>query len=235
MFELGNTTKTDRRKFLALLALTGAIIMAYNAGNYLSRAGIFYYAVTAIALLVNYRRSYLLLWAAVGMHAVLVGYALWQWQAAHAVSCIYCFGAAGFALLAASVYTRPAAAIVPALLAASVWMAWPYVFADITNGGAEQPGIESQYQIPDQQPENQEPEVKPEAAIVNGTTAPTAQSGLDSVQSKTQQEQTPAVTAPDSRQGNTPDTNISGAVTPEVEPDSGPAEKPAEPAGTGSS
>ena len=236
MFELENTTKTESRKFLAMIALTGAAIMAYYAGNYLSKVGVFYYAISAIALLLNYRRSSLLLWAAVGAHAVLVGYSLWQWQAAQVQPCIYCFGAAGFALLAATAYTRLAAAIVPALLIASVWMAWPYVFADNGQPGFnQQPGLETQYQTSGQQPENQTPEVKPDTAAVEGATAPTTQPGADSIQAKTQQENTPAAAGTDSQQGNTPDPNVSGNVKPEVKPDSVTAEKPAEPASTGSS
>jgi hypothetical protein len=236
MFQLENTTKTDSRKILALIALTGASVMAYNAGNYLSKAGVVYYTICALALLLNYRRAALLLWAAVGAHAVLVGYALWGWQSAQVVPCIYCFGAAGFALLAATVYARPVAAVLPALLIACLGYAWPYVFADKTSGGAEQqPSIELQYQTSGQQPEYQSPGVKPDAAAVKDTTAPTAQPGVGSIQTETQQEQKPAATAPDSQQGNTPDTNVSGNVTPEVKPDNGTADKPAEPASTGSS
>jgi len=236
MFQLENTTKTDSRKILALIALTGASVMAYNAGNYLSKAGVVYYTICALALLLNYRRAALLLWAAVGAHAVLVGYALWGWQSAQVVPCIYCFGAAGFALLAATVYARPVAAVLPALLIACLGYAWPYVFADKTSGGAEQqPSIELQYQTSGQQPEYQSSGVKPDAAAVKDTTAPTAQPGVGFIQTETQQEQKPAATAPDSQQGNTPDTNVSGNVTPEVKPDNGTAEKPAEPASTGSS
>jgi hypothetical protein len=155
MFQLENTTKTDIRKIIALIALTGASFMAYNAGNYLSKAGVVYYTICALALLLNYRRAALLLWAAVGAHAVLVGYALWGWQAAQAVPCIYCFGAAGFALLAATVYVRPVAAVLPVLLIACVWYVWPFLFSVNTLGGEERwPGIESLFQTRVQQPES---------------------------------------------------------------------------------
>jgi hypothetical protein len=236
MFQIENATKTDGRKILALIALAGASIMAYNAGNYLSKAGVVYYTICAIALLLNYRRANLLLWAAVGGHAVLVGYSLWQWQAAQVIPCIYCFGAAGFALLAAVVYTRPAAAVVPVVLIAAAWFAWPYVFAaDGLAGVNQKPGLETQYQIPVQQPANQPADVKPDAAADNGKTIPTAQVGASSIQTGTQQEQTPAATNTDNQQGNASNPNVPGDVTPIVKPDSGTAEKPAEPAKPGSS
>jgi hypothetical protein len=232
MFQMENTKKTDSRKILALIALTGASVMAYNAGNYLSKAGVVYYTICALALLLNYRRAALLLWAAVGVHAVLVGYALWGWQSAQVVPCIYCFGAAGFALLAATVYARPVAAVLPVLLIVCFGYAWPYIFADKTSGGAEpQPGIELQYQTSGQQPGNQSPEVKTGAAAVKDTATPAAQPDVGSIQTETQQEQKPAATDPDSQQGNTTDTNVSGNVT----PDSGTAKKLQEPASTGSS
>jgi hypothetical protein len=235
MFQLEDTTKTDSRKILALIALTGASFMAYNAGNYLSKAGVVYYTICALALLLNYRRAALLLWAAVGAHTVLVGYALWGWQAAQVVPCIYCFGAAGFALLAATVYVRLVAAVLPVLLITCFGYAWPYVFADNEQPGVNrQPGPEAQYQTSGQQPENQSPEVKPGADAIKGTTASTAQPVVGSIQTETQQEQTPAVTDPDSRQGNTPGTKVSGNVTPGGKPDSGMAEEPPEPASAGS-
>ncbi len=240
MFQLENTTKTDSRKFLALLALAGAAASANGAGNYLAYAGTTYYAICAMAILLNFRRASLLLWAAVGAHAVLVGYALWGWQTAQIVPCIYCFGAAGFALLAATIYTRLAAAVLPLLLIAGVWYAWPSTFADKGQPGvSQQPGVEAQYQTPVQKPENQPAAVNPDTAADVGTNVPTAQAGEDTIQSKTQQEQTaatvPAAATPDTPQGSTPDPNVPGTVTPEVKPDSGTPEKPAEPGNTGSS
>ena len=240
MFQLENTTKTDSRKFLALLALAGAAASANGAGNYLAYAGTTYYAICAMAILLNFRRASLLLWAAVGVHAVLVGYALWGWQTAQIVPCIYCFGAAGFALLAATIYTRMAAAVLPLLLIAGVWYAWPSIFADKGQPGVnQQPGVEAQYQTPVQQPENQPAVVSPAAAADAGTNVPAAQAGGDSAQTEKQQEQTmvtaPATVTPDIPQGNTPDPNVPGTVTPEVKPDSGTPEKPAEPVKPGSS
>jgi hypothetical protein len=237
MFQLENTTKTDSRKFLALIALAGAAASAYGAGNYLAYTGTVYYATCAMAILLDFRRAALMLWAAVGAHTVLVGYALWGWQTAQVTPCIYCFGAAGFALLAATIYTRLAAAVLPLLLIAGVWYAWPSIFADQGQSGVnQQPGVEAQYQTSVQQPENQPAVVNPDSAAGTGTNVPAAQTGGDSIQSKTPQEQT-AATAPASvntgtPQGNTPDPNVS---TPEVKPDSGTAEKPVEPVKPGSS
>jgi hypothetical protein len=240
MFPLENTTKTDSRKFLALIALAGAAASANGAGNYLSYAGTIYYAICAMAILFNYRSAATLLWAAVGAHAVLVGYALWSWQTAQIVPCIYCFGAAGFALLAATIYTRLVAAVLPLLLIAGVWYAWPSIFADKGQPGVtQQPGIEAQYQTPVQQNNNQPAAVNPDAAADTGTKAPTAPTGGASMLNETQQEQTagtsPAATIPDIPQGNTLDPGVSGPVTPEVKPDSGVPEKPAEPVKPGSS
>lgn len=240
MFQLENTTNTDSRKFLTLIALAGAAASANGAGNYLAYAGTMYYAICAMAILFNFHRAATLLWAAVGAHAVLVGYALWSWQTAQIVPCIYCFGAAGFALLAATIYTRLAAAVLPLLLIAGAWYAWPSIFADKGKPGVtQQPGIEAQYQTPVQQDDNQPAAVKPDAAADSGTKAPTAQTGGDSIQIETQQSQTaatsPTATTPDIPQGNTSDPSVSGAVTPEVKPDSGAAEKPTEPVKPGSS
>lgn len=240
MFQMENTTKTDSRKFLTLIALAGAAASANGAGNYLAYAGTMYYAICAMAILLNFQRTAFLLWAAVGAHAVLVGYALWSWQTAQIVPCIYCFGAAGFALLAATIYTRLAAAVLPLLLIAGAWYAWPSIFADKGQPVVtQQPGIEAQYQTPVQQNDNQPAAVNPDAAADISTKAPTAQTGGASIQIETQQEQTaaisPAATIPDIPQGNASDPSVSGVVTPEVKPDSGAAEKPAEPVKPGSS
>lgn len=240
MYQLENTTNTDSRKFLTLIALAGAAASANGAGNYLAYAGTIYYVICAMAILFNFHRTSALLWAAVGAHAVLVGYALWSWQTAQTVPCIYCFGAAGFALLAATIYTRLAAAVLPLLLIAGTWYAWPSIFADKGQPGiTQQPGIEAQYQTPVQKDDNQPAVVKTDAAADSGTKAPTAQTGRDSIQIETQQEQTaatsPAVTIPDSSQGNTSDPNVSGVITPGVKPDSSADEQPPEPVKPGSS
>ncbi len=139
------------RKILALIALAAAATSAYNAVGYLVYGGISYYSICAIAILFNHRRANLLLWGAVGVHAVLVGYSLWWWQTDQIIPCIYCFGAAGFALLAATVYTRLPVAILPALLIAGVWFAWPRLFyLDNQAGATGQPVVENQYQTENQ-------------------------------------------------------------------------------------
>jgi hypothetical protein len=236
MFQLENTTNTDSRKFLTLIALAGAAASANGAGNYLAYAGTIYYAICAMAILLNFRRAAVLLWAAVGAHAALVGYALWSWQTAQIVPCIYCFGAAGFALLAATIYTRLAAAVLPLLLIAGAWYAWPSIFADKGQPGiTQQPGIEAQYQTPVQQDDNQPAVVKTDAATDIGKTAPKAQNGGDPIQTVTQQEQaaatTPVPTNPENTQGGSTDPVVPG----DVKPDSGTVGKPAEPGNTGSS
>jgi hypothetical protein len=143
------------RKILALLALAAAATSAYGAVNYIAYGGITYYTICAIAILFNYRRAALMLWAAVGVHAVLVSYALWSWQTAGAHLCPYCFGAAGFALLAATVFTRLPAAILPVILITGVWLAWPHVFVKSHAGASQQPVSETQIQTPVTQPASQ--------------------------------------------------------------------------------
>lgn len=227
----------EGRKILALVALAGAAASAYGAGNYLAYAGTIYYTICAAAVILNYRRTALLLWAAVGAHAVLVGYGMWNWQTAQVIPCVYCFGAAGFALLAATVYTRLPAAIAPALLIAVVGYAWPYLFADSGQAGVIQQ--QTQSQTTEQQTGNQPVEAKSDTAGETGKADLATQPGSDTTQAETQQEQTaatiPTATNPDSQQGNTPNPNISGNVTPDVKPGSTTTEKPPEPAKPGSS
>lgn len=223
--------KVDVRKILALIALSGAAASAYGAGNYLAYAGTIYYTICAAAIILNYRRVVLLLWAAVGAHAVLVGYGMWNWQTAQVIPCVYCFGAAGFALLAATVYTRLPAAIAPALLIAAAWYAWPFVFID--KGQADVIQQQTQNQTTEQQTGNQPVDVKPDIAEETSKTDPWAQPGSDTTQVETRQEETtattPTATNPDSQQGNTPAPNISGNVSPEVKPGSGTTEQLPEP------
>ncbi|MHB8158716.1 MAG: hypothetical protein ACYDEQ_15250, partial [Desulfocucumaceae bacterium] len=112
------------KRVLVILALAGAITAAYGSGNYLSYAGISYYIVCIIAVLLNYQRSNLLLWAAVGFHALLTGYAVWRWQAAGIAPCSYCLTAAGLALVAAVAHYRPKLAIAPIILMMVIWYGW---------------------------------------------------------------------------------------------------------------
>jgi hypothetical protein len=66
------------KKLLVLAALVGAIIAAYGKGNTLAYIGIVFYTICAIAVLINHRRTSLLLWFAVLVHAALVGYMVWD-------------------------------------------------------------------------------------------------------------------------------------------------------------
>ncbi|MFX4262412.1 hypothetical protein ACOBQJ_09425 [Pelotomaculum propionicicum] len=238
MSDTESMKKVDIRKILALIALAGASVMAYGAGNYLSYTGVTYYAICAAAVILNFNRAVLLLWAAVGVHAVLVGYGLWNWQSANIVPCIYCFGAAGFALLAASAYTRLAAAAAPVFLIAVTWYAWPYLFTDNGQAGVPQ---QTQTQTTEQQPEN-----KPTADVNFDPAGEITKTDQDSqtVSAATQSEIPPEQTGvsdqaanPANQQGSTPASNDPGdkpADKPEDKPGNGTAEQPPAPDKPGS-
>jgi hypothetical protein len=238
------------RKILALIALAVAATSAYNAVGYLVYGGITYYTICAIAILFNYRRANLMLWAAVGVHALLVGYSLWGWQTAQIIPCIYCFGAAGFALLAATVYTRLPVAILPALLIAGVWFAWPHLFyLDNQAGASGQPVVENQYQTENQTGVTVKPDpsgdnnvgAQPASAEKTGsageanTGSQVAKDGNNTVETTPAAVTTPAAgnTNPDTGQGGTQapgqDPGAAGNTTPAVNPGGGDTTKPADP------
>ena len=121
------------QNFLILLCLAGAIYSAYNVGNSLSWAGILYYTLCILAVLKNNRRVLHLLWAAVGIHAVLISYSLWQWSHLQVVPCHYCFAAAGLLLTAAVTRIKLPAVILPLILMVGVGFAWPWIFAKQTD------------------------------------------------------------------------------------------------------
>lgn len=240
MFGTGSSKKPDARKILALIALAGASAMAYGAGNYLSYVGIAFYAVCAAAIFLNYRRAGLLLWAAVGAHILLAGYSLWNWQTAQVAPCSYCFGAAGFALLAASAYTRPAVALTPVFLIAVTWYAWPYLFAD--NGQA---GVPRQTQNVTTEPQT---ENKPDTDVnfdPAGEIAKTIQDSqaVNAAASEIPQEQNVVYdqeSNPAGQQGSMPASNDPGdrpedkpGDKPEEEPEDKPGEEPGNKPGDG--
>jgi hypothetical protein len=86
----------DIRKIFALLALVAAIVAARGAGNYLAYAGVSYYLICIIAILLRFRRAGCLLWFAVGVHVLLTGWSLWSWHTELIIPCHYCLWAAGF-------------------------------------------------------------------------------------------------------------------------------------------
>lgn len=178
MSELIASKSFNLRKILALIALAAAAITAYGAVNYIAYGGITYYTICAIAILFNYRRASLMLWAAVGVHAVLVSYALLSWQTAGAHLCPYCFGAAGFALLAATVFTRLPAAILPVILITGVWFAWPHVFVKSHAGASQQPVSETQSQTSGTQPASQPVAVVNTGSGENNTSNNTTQDNV---------------------------------------------------------
>ena len=120
----------DIRKIFALLALVAAIVAARGAGNYLAYAGVSYYLICIIAILLRFRRAGCLLWFAVGVHVLLTGWSLWSWHTELIIPCHYCLWAAGFVLLAATAFYRLPAAVLPVLLMVGVSAAWPYAFGD---------------------------------------------------------------------------------------------------------
>lgn len=115
-------------KILVLMALAGACWAAYERGNVLAYIGIAYYVICAGAVLLNHRRTSLLLWLAVLVHVSLTGYMLLDWQINGLIPCYYCVAAAGFALLAAVAWWKTPVVLLPALLMVAVWYAWPMIF-----------------------------------------------------------------------------------------------------------
>jgi len=113
---------------IVLAALTGAVIAANGRANALAYLGMAYYLICAVAVVRNHRQTSLLLWSAVVVHTALTGYLIWSWLTSGAMPCYYCMAAAGFALLAAVAWWKTPAALVPALLMATVWFAWPLIF-----------------------------------------------------------------------------------------------------------
>jgi len=120
-------TLLDKR-IIVLLALVGAIVAAYYKGNALAYLGILYYSICAVAVVFNYSRTGLLLWTAVAVHFVLISYMFWNWTFSSIVPCRYCMAAAGFALLAATVWHKKNLAVLPAVLMVVIWYWWPTIF-----------------------------------------------------------------------------------------------------------
>lgn len=232
MFDPESSKKVDARKIIALIALAGASAMAYGAGNYLSYVGVAYYFICAAAILLNFSRAGLLLWAAVGAHMLLTAYSVWNWQAAGIIPCQYCFGAAGFVLIAATALYRLPAVILPVLLVTCAWYAWPFMFSD--NGQAGVIQQQTQSQTTEQQAADQAVEARPESTGESGKSVPATQTGSAAGQAETRPEQTgaaiPAVTSLDSGHGDVPVPEVTGEEKPEDKPeDSGTAEQTPEP------
>lgn len=114
---------------IILLCLAGAVYSAYNVGNPLSWAGIVYYALCAFAVLRRDSRALPMLLVAVGIHAGLISYSLWQWKELKTIPCHYCFAAAGFVLAAAVTRMKLPAVILPLMVMVGVGFAWPWIFA----------------------------------------------------------------------------------------------------------
>ena len=121
------------QKALVVLCLSGAVWAAYNVGNLLSWAGIIYYLICALAVLRNHRWARILLWSAVGIHSILIGYSLWQWNYFHIEPCPYCFAAAGLVLTAAVGQTRFPVVVLPAMLMLGVGLSWSRIYASPNN------------------------------------------------------------------------------------------------------
>ncbi|NPV89515.1 MAG: hypothetical protein HPY50_01910 [Firmicutes bacterium] len=156
------------QRSLAILALVGAIIASYNAGNILAYTGIAYYILCIVALLMNYTRANLLLWAAVGVHVGLTSYAFWRWQALGIIPCHFCLMAAGFALAAAVVYYRPKLAVLPLALMLVVGYTWPYIFA-VENNQDSRLGNQAVESIDSVKSNDQKTEVNPQEITDNNS------------------------------------------------------------------
>jgi len=109
------------------MALMGAVAVAYAKGNVLAYVGIAFYVVCAVAVLSGYRRTKLLLWAAVAAHGGLFVYAMCSWAVEGIAPCRYCLTAAGLTTLAAVAWWKKPLAVVPAVLVIAIWFCWPLV------------------------------------------------------------------------------------------------------------
>lgn len=125
----GYINNNSYAKYPVILLLAGAIVSANYVGDLLAWTGILYYLICIAAILMNYRKAYMMLWAAVGVHVVLVGQSLWNWYYMDIEPCPYCFAAAGLILVAATAFTRMSVAVLPLILMFAVGYAWPWLFA----------------------------------------------------------------------------------------------------------
>lgn len=116
------------QKALVLLALTGAMMMAFMAHSSLTYIGILYYLICLVVVLKSDCRTIpnQLLWAAVGLHLILICYLLWIWKTIGIFPCFFCIAAAGFALIAATAFSKLPLSVIPMVLLAMLWYNWPY-------------------------------------------------------------------------------------------------------------
>ncbi len=231
MFDPESSKKVDARKIIALIALAGASAMAYGAGNYLSYVGVAYYVICAAAILLNFSRAGLLLWAAAGAHILLAVYSVWNWQAAGIIPCQYCFGAAGFVLIAATALYRLPAVILPVLLMTAVWLAWPSMLSNNGQTGVNQRQTKSQ--TIEQQALDQPVEARTESTGESGKTVPTTQTGSTAAQVETRLEQTGAATPADTTVHSGLGDGPAPDVTAEDKPGDKPGDKPEDKPGGG--
>lgn len=116
-------------KILVMTLLLVSSASAYYVGDLLSWTGIAYYSICAVAIFKDYHKAHIMLWAAVGVHSILVGYSMLNWFQEGIEPCPYCFTSAGCILIAATVRTKPAAVVLPAVLVFSVAYSWTWLFA----------------------------------------------------------------------------------------------------------
>ena len=121
------------QKALVVLCLAGAVWAAYNVGNILSWAGIIYYLICALAVIRNHSWVRIFLWTAVGVHSILIGYSIWQWNYFQIEPCPYCYAAAGLVLAAAVGQTRFPVIVLPAMLMLGVGFSWSWIYASPNN------------------------------------------------------------------------------------------------------
>ena len=68
-----------------------------------------------------------------GVHSILIGYSIWQWNYFHIEPCPYCYAAAGLVLTAAVGQTRFPAVVLPAMLMLGVGFSWSWIYASPNN------------------------------------------------------------------------------------------------------
>lgn len=109
-------------------ALALACFEAIEARGAFSVLGAIYYIICVIAFFKNRRYAAVLLWVAAAVHAVLIGYMVFEHAVRGMQVCLNCMMAAGFVLVAAVAIWKPVASVFPAVLLAALWYAWPWLF-----------------------------------------------------------------------------------------------------------
>ena len=119
------------KKLLAIIALCIASVAAYFAGGPLAVLGDIFYLCCIVAIYKDFSKVRLMLWFAVGVQALFVGYMVYDMQVNNVIPCPYCLITAGWVLIAAVVQFRATVIVLPLTMMVLVWYAWPWITPQI--------------------------------------------------------------------------------------------------------